>query len=121
MFDDPARIDTRLDSRSISFENPTGARGAGGTAAAGRKGAPSRILKPGETVTLADIEGPGRVTHIWATFRSPRPPRMRALILEVFYDGVDTPSIAAPFLDFIGLPHGRTAPFASALSAAQEG
>ena len=33
-----ARIDTTLDSRSISFENPTGARGAGGQAAGGRKG-----------------------------------------------------------------------------------
>ena len=30
-FGDPARIDPRLDSRSISFENPTGARGRGGT------------------------------------------------------------------------------------------
>jgi hypothetical protein len=36
--DDPARIDLALDSRSISFENPTGARGAGGTSAGGRKG-----------------------------------------------------------------------------------
>jgi hypothetical protein len=28
-FDDPSRIDTFLDCRSISFENPTGARGRG--------------------------------------------------------------------------------------------
>ena len=121
MFDDPARIDQRLDSRSISFENPTGARGSGGTAAHGRKGAPSKVLKPGETVRLADIEGPGRVTHIWATFRASKPEQMRSLVLEVFYDGLDAPSIAAPFLDFFGLPHGRTAPYASALTAAQEG
>ena len=121
MFDDPARIDQRLDSRSISFENPTGARGSGGTAAHGRKGAPSKVVKPGETVRLADIEGPGRVTHIWATFRASKPEQMRSLVLEVFYDGLDAPSIAAPFLDFFGLPHGRTAPYASALTAAQEG
>jgi len=121
MFDDPARIDQRLDSRSISFENPTGARGAGGTAAHGRKGAPSRVLKPGETVRLADIEGPGRVTHIWASFRASKPEQMRSLVLEVFYDGLGAPSISTPFLDFFGLPHGRTAPYASALTAAQEG
>lgn len=121
MFDDPARIDQRLDSRSISFENLTGARGSGGTAAHGRKGAPSRVLKPGETVRLADIEGPGRVTHIWATFRASQPERMRSLVLEVFYDGLEAPSISTPFLDFFGLPHGRTAPYASALTAAQEG
>lgn len=58
-FGDPSRIDTSLDCRSISFENPTGARGAGGTVAGGRKGAPNRRVAPGERVVLADIEGPG--------------------------------------------------------------
>ena len=37
---DAARIDLSLDCRSVSFENPTGARGAGGSACGGRKGAP---------------------------------------------------------------------------------
>ena len=41
-------VDTGLDSRAVTFENPTGARGAGGTAAGGRKGAPSRRVRPGE-------------------------------------------------------------------------
>lgn len=121
MFEDPARIDERLDSRSISFENPTGARGAGGKAAKGRKGAPSRILKPGETVTLADIEGPGRVNHIWLTVRTGQPEQMRALRLQVFYDGLAAPSVSAPLLDFFGLPHGRAAAYASDLATAQEG
>jgi hypothetical protein len=40
----PAAIDVRLDARAASFENPTGARGAGGTTRGGRKGAPSRRL-----------------------------------------------------------------------------
>src|SRR5262249_1955499 len=115
------RIDPALDSRSISFENPTGARGAGGAAARGRKGAPSRVLAPNETVTLADIQGPGRINHIWATFRSGKPKQMRGLMLNVFYDGRREPSISAPFLDFFGLPHGRAAPYASAMATAQEG
>lgn len=121
MFDDPARIDERLDSRSISFENPTGERGAGGKAAKGRKGAPSRFIKAGETVVLGDIAGPGRVNHIWLTVRVGAPEQMRAIWLKGYYDGLDAPSICVPLLDFFALPHGRAAPFASALATAQEG
>ena len=64
IFGDPARIDTSLDSRSVSFENPTGARGSGGTIAGGRKGAPNRRIASGQNVVLADIDGPGRIRHI---------------------------------------------------------
>ena len=121
LFDDPARIDLTLDSRSVSFENPTGARGAGGSAAAGRKGAPSRRLAPGEKVVLADLRGPGRLRHWWMTFPPAPPEVMRALVLEVFYDGASEPSISVPALDFFGFAHGRPAPYACPLVAAQEG
>lgn len=106
LFDDPSRFDTSLDCRSISFENPTGARGAGGMAAGGRKGAPNRRIVSGETVVLADIAGPGRVRHIWMTFMAAPPEEMRAVTLEVFYDGCAEPSVSVPCLDFFGLPHG---------------
>lgn len=123
MFDpgDFARIDTRLDSRSISFENPSGARGAGGQALGGRKGSPMRVVAPGERVTLADIEGPGIVRHIWMTFRPAPPEAMRAVWLEAFYDGGAEPSISVPSIDFFGVPHGRPVPFASAVMSMQEG
>jgi hypothetical protein len=117
----PAFIDTSLDSRAVTFENPTGARGAGGTVHGGRKGAPNRTIHPGETVVLADLEGPGVIRHIWVTIPTMRPERMRAQTIEVRYDGRDEPSIAAPLLDFFGLSHGRTAPFSSAVLTAQEG
>ncbi len=51
----PAWIDTSIDSRAVSFENPTGDRGAGGTAHGGRKGSPDRWIRPGERVVLADL------------------------------------------------------------------
>jgi hypothetical protein len=121
LFDDHARIDASLDSRAVSFENPTGERGAGGHAAAGRKGAPSRRLAPGETVVLADLAGPGRLRHWWMTFPPAPPEVMRALVLEVFYDGASAPSISVPCLDFFGFPHGRPVSYVSALVAAQEG
>jgi hypothetical protein len=118
---DPSTIDASIDSRAITFENPTGERGAGGAAAGGRKGAPQQRLQPGEKVTLADLEGPGVVRHIWMTFPPAPPESMRAMWMEVFYDGSDAPSISVPLLDFFGLPHGRPVPYTSILSSAQEG
>lgn len=118
---DPAYINADLDSRAATFENPSGARGAGGTAFGGRKGAPSGLVAPGQTVVLADIDGPGTVRHIWMTFMPAPPETMRALLLEVFYDGATEPSVSAPCLDFFGLPHGRPIPYHSALASAQEG
>ena len=41
----PAYIDPSLDSRAVTFENPTGGRGAGGTAHDGRKGAPNMRMR----------------------------------------------------------------------------
>ncbi len=121
LFGDPSRIDTALDCRSISFENPTGARGQGGKIAGGRKGAPNRRIPSGETVVLADLEGPGCVRHIWMTFMAAPPEAMRAVVIEVFYDGRAEPSVSVPALDFFGLPHGRTVACTTALTAVQEG
>jgi len=118
---DLSTIDLALDSRSISFENPMGERGAGGTAHDGRKGAPRRVLEPGEQVQLADIEGPGTVRHIWMTFRRTPPQAMRAVTMEVFYDGAEEPSISLPCLDFFGVPHGRPVAHSNAMMAMQEG
>jgi len=118
---DPSFIDPRVDSRAISFENPTGARGGGGTAHGGRKGAPNRRVGPGERVVLADIDGPGTVRHVWLTIPPSPPEIMRAQTLEVYYDGNDEPSMSVPVLDFFLLPHGRPVPVASALVAVQEG
>ena len=118
---DPARIEPGCEIRTISFENPTGARGAAGRSAGGRKGAPNRFVAPGERLTLAEISGPGRIRHLWLTVPPMPPEAMRALVLEIFYDDTREPSVSVPCLDFFGLPHGRPAPYHSALSAAQEG
>ncbi len=118
---DPSRVDTGLDSRAVSFENPTGERGAGGRAGAGRKGAPSRRIAPGETVVLADLPGPATLRHIWMTIPPAPPEVMRGLWMEVFYDGASEPSVSVPCLDFFALPHGRPVAFSSLLAASQEG
>jgi hypothetical protein len=118
---DPSLIDTNLDCRAVTFENPSGERGSGGQLHGGRKGAPARLIQPGEKVVLADLNGPGTVRHVWMTFPPARPEIMRAPTLEVFYDGLAEPSISAPCLDFFGLPHGRPVPYDSALASAHEG
>jgi hypothetical protein len=121
MWPDPSRIDLSLDSRSVTFENPTGARGAGGTAFGGRKGAPSLGLLPGTSVTLADIDGPGTIRHVWCTVPPAPPDALRALVLEVFYDGADAPSISVPLPDFFGATLGRPVAYASMLTVIAEG
>ena len=77
-----------LESRAVTQENPTGAKGVGGKGRGngnGRKGAPAfRNIAPGETKTLCDIEGPGMVRHLWITVEDrspehapqPRPPHL---------------------------------------------
>lgn len=117
----PSFIDLSLETRSISFENPTGARGVGGTAHGGRKGAPFREIEAGERIVLADIAGPGTIRHVWLTIPPAPPERMRAVRLEAFYDGMEEPSISVPLVDFFGAPLGRPVPLVTALSAIQEG
>jgi len=99
-------------TRSLSAENPTGAIGGGGrarvgedvhtTAAAselgiGWKVRPCLRIRPGETHTLADIEGPGIVQHIWMTVD---PTRSRLFTLRVYYDDAKEPSLECPVCDF---------------------
>jgi len=116
-----ATIDTRVDSRAATFENPSGGRGVGGQAAEGRKGAAFRVIAAGERVALLDTDGPGVVRHVWMTFPPAPPEMMRALWIEATYDRLEFASVSAPCLDFFGLPHGRPVPYASALTTAQEG
>ena len=110
-----------LHSRSLSAENPTGAKGLGGQAGNGRKGKPCIApFQAGETVTLADIAGPGCVRHIWLTTPPDCPRHDRNLILRCYWDEQSQPSVACPLGDFFGLAHGRRRAFTSALTAMPE-
>ena len=102
-------IDTPVQSRSISFENPTGAPGQGGQAASnlgvGRKGHPAEMIQPGQTVTLCDIEGPGAIRHIWVT-TARMPKNLLGMVIRGYWEGEDSPSIEAPVGCFFGFWNG---------------
>ncbi len=125
MFDNPPlfQLNPAMRSRSISFENPTGAPGMGGGAASplgiGRKGDPARVIEPGDTVCLADITGPGIIRHIWLT----TPPGRRALrgaMIRMYWEGSAFPSLELPLGDFFGFAHGATTSFQTAIHAVGE-
>ncbi len=65
-------------------------------------------IQPGETKTLADIKGPGVISHIWFTISSPDPLYLRKLLLRMYWDGEKNPSVDTPVGDFFGLGHART-------------
>lgn len=62
-----------------------------------------RALEPGQELVLADLEGPGVITHLWFTISS-REARNR-LRLRAFWDGSEAPSIDAPLGLFFGAGH----------------
>ena len=121
---DAARLHRGAKTRAATFENPTAAKGAGGRTHRGRKGAPSRVIEPGERVRLAEVAGRGRVTHIWLTFGANGAPTTaaiaRAQLLEAFHPGVDGPSVSVPAVDLFGAVHGMRVPFASSLVTVNE-
>ncbi|MHC4601770.1 MAG: glycoside hydrolase family 172 protein [Planctomycetota bacterium] len=107
--DAPYIVDVPIESRSIAFENPTGAKGQAAKAASnlgvGRKGAPAKSIKPGETVTLCNIKGPGVIRHIWMTTHR-RPDSLLGMVIRAYWDNQKHPSIEAPIGNFFGISHG---------------
>jgi hypothetical protein len=112
-----ARISS-AQSRSISPENFTGEKGAGGMSTNGPaahgaarelgqgwKVSPFVRVKAHATFTLADIDGPGSIQQIWMT---PSPlDKTRDFILRIYWDGDPNPSVECPVGDFFACGMGR--------------
>jgi hypothetical protein len=116
-------------TRSISPENFTGEKGKGGMAipdpnaprntanatraardlGQGWKVNPFIIIKPGETITLAEIEGPGAIQQIWMTPTG----NWRFSILRFYWDDEVNPSVEVPVGDFFAMGWGVYAPLNS--------
>ena len=110
-------------TRSISPENFDGAKGRGGMATLeegsarhaasdlgqGWKVNPYIIIEGGQTVSIADIEGPGAIQHIWMTPTG----RWRDIIIRMYWDGMEYPSVECPVGDFFACGWGEYAPVSS--------
>ena len=101
-------------TRSISPENFTGEKGRGGMATEGTgkiharglgkdgsglgvKVSPSIRIEPGETRVLGEIHGMGAIQQIWLTTANLQ---WRDLILRIWWDDQQHPSVEAPVGDF---------------------
>ncbi|MHB9133950.1 MAG: glycoside hydrolase family 172 protein [Armatimonadota bacterium] len=58
---------------------------------------PCITLPAGSVTTLMDVDGPGCIQHIWITVE---PKRYRDLILRMYWDDEEIPSVEAPLGDF---------------------
>lgn len=71
-------------------------------------------IADGESRVLADIEGAGIINHIWITIAPPPPALSRHdIILRMYWDGQEHPSVEAPIGDFFGQGWDETYPFSS--------
>ncbi len=105
-------------TRSISPENFTGEKGKGGMANPADKNKPNVAnaadaardlgqgwkinpyirIPAGQTFTLAEMEGPGAIQHIWMTPTG----NWRFSILRIYWDDEKEPSVECPVGDFFG-------------------
>lgn len=114
---------TDIKSRSISAENFTGEPGKGGMCSLedGIAGQAARDLGIGwkvnpyirirakSTYEIADIHGPGMIRHIWLTPQG----RWRDVILRIYWDGQENPSVECPVGDFFCMGWNEYAPIQS--------
>lgn len=117
LYETPSKTDTRW----ISFENPTGEPGKGGHANKGAKGNSSQWIKPGEQIVLMDYDGAGIINRIWMTIIDRNPKALRAIHLDMYWDGAAKPAVSVPLGDFFGIGLGRMTAFQSALFTDPEG
>ncbi len=116
-------------TRSISPENFTGEKGKGGMAVPdakaprntanatnaardlgqGWKVNPYITIASKETVTIAEIEGPGAIQHIWLTPTG----NWRFTIIRIYWDDEKEPSVECPVGDFFCMGWGEYAPLSS--------
>ncbi len=63
-------------------------------------------VAPGETCVLADLKGAGVIRHLWVTISHDEDAWARRLVLRIYWDQHDEPSVLVPLGDFFGVGHG---------------
>jgi hypothetical protein len=73
----------------------------------------ARPIAAGGTLVLADLKGPGVITHIWNTINHEAQFYSRLMTLRIYWDGEEHPSVECPIGDFFGIGHGVDQSFMS--------
>jgi len=68
--------------------------------------ADARRVPPGQTFTVFDADGPGVIAHLWFTIADQEPYHLKRIVLRIYWDGEESPSVEAPIGDFFGLGLG---------------
>ncbi|HOX03446.1 MAG TPA: DUF2961 domain-containing protein [Candidatus Paceibacterota bacterium] len=66
-------------------------------------------LAPGQQFTAADLDGPGEIRHIWFTVAGQDRRWPRSLVLRIYWDDAEAPSVETPIGDFFAAGHGMRA------------
>jgi hypothetical protein len=71
-------------------------------------------IKPGDRKVLFNVKGSGIINHIWITI-APSPPTIQRddIILRMYWDGNDFPSVEAPLGSFFGQGWNEAYPYYS--------
>ena len=67
-------------------------------------------IAAGATREVFAADGPGVITHLWFTFLLPRNRRgdaMKTIVLRIYWDGNEKPSVETPIGDFFGMNTGE--------------
>ena len=89
----PAQKDYLL-KRSSSYD-----RGGGN--------ADARPVAPGDSITVFAERGPGEISHLWFTIADREQFHLKKIVLRMYWDGENAPSVEAPIGDFFGLGTGE--------------
>jgi Protein of unknown function (DUF2961) len=65
-----------------------------------------RQVAPNQTLNILDVDGPATITHIWITLSSQETYHLKKLVLRMYWDHEETPSVETPLGDFFGLGLG---------------
>lgn len=68
----------------------------------------TRGIKSRGKETLAELDGPGCIRHIWIAVRRSGTVTMvnRKIVMRIYFDGATVPYVEAPVGDFFGVMHG---------------
>ena len=87
----------RRETFAVSAENPTGERNGGTRGGDCEKLRPCVTIGPHETLTAADLSGPGMLTHLWFTGYVGH-----SFILRIYWEESEEPSVEVPLSAFFG-------------------